>query len=133
MYDWSLAGSVAAGEQEPPAVLDDASVVAGRQPLRPGAAGKRDQLGKAEAPVAADARVRRLPRGVAAHERLDHGAPELLAQIERHVRQAEPVAGRAGREHGLGRAAGALGVRAARIEPEPESDADRLRARRVAE
>ena len=106
-------------------MLDDASVVAGRQPLGPGAAGKRNQLGKAKAPVAADARVRRLPCGVAAHERLDHGAPELFAQIERHVRQTEPVAGGAGREHCLRRAAGALGVRAARIEPEPESDADR--------
>ena len=72
------------------------------------------------------------PRRVAAHERLDDGAPELLAQVERDVRQAEPVARGAGGEHGLRRAAGALGVGAVRIEPEPESDADRLAARRVA-
>ena len=48
------------------------------------------------------------------------------------MRQPERVAGRARGEHGLGRAAGALGVGPVRVEPEAERDADRVRARRGA-
>src|SRR6185312_1915709 len=103
---------VGAGEEQLPVALDDPRVVAGRQPLGAGALGEREQLGEAEAAVAADARVRRLAGRVAAHERLDHCAAELLAQVERDVRKPSPVTGRAGRQHGLRRAAGALRVRA---------------------
>ena len=103
--------------------------MAGREPRGAGALGEREQLGEAEAAVAADARVRRLAARVAADERRDDGAAELLAEVERDVRQAELVAGRAGGEHRLGRAARALGVGPLRIEPEPQRDADRLRAR----
>ena len=70
MYDWSLSGSARAGEELPAAVLDDARVVAGREPRRAGAAREREQLREAEAPVAARARVRRLAARVALDERL---------------------------------------------------------------
>ena len=72
--------------------------------------GESEQLVEAEAAVAAPARIRRLAACVPLDERLDDGAPELLAEIERHVREPERVTGLAGRDHGLGRAAGALGV-----------------------
>ena len=42
------------------------------------------------------------------------------------MRQAERVAGLARGDHGLGRAAGALGVGPLRVEPEPQRDADRV-------
>ena len=85
---------------------------------------KREQLAEAEAPVAADARVRRLAAGVSVDERLDDRAPELLAQIERDVWDAEPMARLASRDHRRRRTAGALRVGALRIEPEPERHAD---------
>ena len=75
-----------------------------------GAAREGEQLGEAEAAVAADARVRRLAARVAAHEGRDDGTAELLAQVERHVRKPEPMARLARGDHRLGRAAGALGV-----------------------
>ena len=43
------------------------------------------------------------------------------------MRQAERVAGLARGDHRLRRAAGALGVRPGRVEPEPQRDADRVR------
>ena len=45
------------------------------------------------------------------------------------MRQAEAVAGRARGQHGLGRAAGALGIGAVRVEPEAQRRADGLEAR----
>jgi hypothetical protein len=45
------------------------------------------------------------------------------------VRDPEAVAGRARGDHGLGRAAGSVGVGALRVEPEPQRHADRVRAR----
>ena len=117
-----------AREQPPAVALDDSRVVA--RPELPGAGPgrEREQLVEAEAAVAAPARVRRLAARVPLDERLDDGAAELLAQIERHVREPERVTGLPGRDHGLRRAAGALGVGPLRIEPEPERDSDRLRA-----
>ena len=67
------------------------------------------------------------PARVAADERLDDGPAELVAQVERHVRQAERVTRLARGDHGVRRAAGALRVRAGRVEPEPQGHADRLR------
>ena len=83
------------------AVLDDPSVVARREPRRARALGEGEQLGEAEAPVATDARVRGLSLGVPPHERRDDCAPELLPEVERHVRAPERVAGLARRDHGL--------------------------------
>ena len=116
-----------AREEETAVSLDDARVVAGRQPLGAGTPREREQLGEAEAAVAAGARVRRLAAGVAADEGRDNRAPELLAQVERHVRHAEPVTRLARGDHALGRAAGALRIRSVRIEPETEGDPDRVR------
>src|SRR5579885_355150 len=115
------------GEERHAVAADDARVVTGREACRSGPAREGEQLGEAEAAVAADARVRRLAARVAAHERLDDGAPERPAQVERDVRQPERVARLARREHRARRAARALRVRPARVEPEPQRHADRLR------
>src|SRR5688500_3315656 len=101
----------------------DARVVARGEPGGPGTAREGEQLGEAEAAVAADARVRRLAARVAADERRDDRPPELVSQVEGDVRQAERVAGLARREHGLRRAAGTFDVRARGVDPEPEGDA----------
>jgi len=92
----------AAGEQPAAAMLDDAGVVAGGEPVAACATREREQLREAEAAVAANARVRRLTAGVAADERRDHGAAELLAQVEGDVREPELVARLARSQHGRG-------------------------------
>src|SRR5262249_35412674 len=74
-----LAGIGRASEQTPAAAIGDGCIVGRGEPGRSGALGERQQLGEAEAPVAANAGVRRLAAPVAAHERLDHGAAKLLA------------------------------------------------------
>ena len=107
--------------------LDDPRVVAGRKPRRADAVGEGDELVEAEAAVATHARVRRRAGRVTGDEGLDDRAAELLAQVESDVREPARVAGRARLDHGRGRAAGALGVAAVRIDPEPERDADRGR------
>ena len=96
------------------AMLRDTRIVAGRKPVAAGAPRKREQLGEAEAAVAADARIRRLAARVSPHERRHDRAAKLLAQVERDVRKAEPVARLARRDHGFGRAAGPVRVRARR-------------------
>ena len=88
-------------EQQPAAVLADARVVTGREPVAPRALREREQLGEAEGAVAANARVRRLAARVPAHEAGDDRLSELLAQVEGHVRQAEPVTRLTRRDHGL--------------------------------
>src|SRR5436190_12569791 len=80
-------------EQGAPAVLDDTGVVAGDEHVGAGAAREREQAPEAERAVAAHAGVRRLAARVPSHERADDRAPEVLAQVERHVRHAERVAG----------------------------------------
>ena len=119
-------GSAAAREQEPAVTLDDPGVVAGREAGGADPPREGEQLGEPEAAVAADARVRRLAPRVAAHERADDGAPEPLAEVEREVRDPEPVAGLARRDDRRGRAAGSIGVRPARVDPEAQRDPDRL-------
>src|SRR5262249_35828883 len=103
-----------------------ACVVARREAVAAGAPCEREQLREAEGSVAADARVRGLTACVTLDEGADDRAPELLAQVEGHMREPEPVGRLTGRDDRLGRAARALGVRAVRIEPEPERDADRV-------
>ena len=124
-----LGGVAAAGDQPDPGSLDDARVVAGPEDVGTGPRGEGDEDVEAERSVAAHARVRRQALRVALDERLDDLGAELLAQIERDVRQPEPVAGLARGDDGVGRAAGALGARAGRVEPEAERDADRVRGR----
>ena len=112
-------------------MLDDSRVMPGREPRRAGALREREQLAEAERAVAARAGVRRLAARIAANERLDDGAPELLAEVERHVREAEAVARAARRADRVGRAAGSLAVRRCGIDPEPKRDTDRVRASRA--
>jgi hypothetical protein len=88
---------------------------------------EREQLGEAKASVAAHAWIRRLAAGVPADEGLDHRTAEPLAQIERHVWDAQAVTGLARGDHGLGRAARALRVRPLRIGPEAKRHSDRVR------
>ena len=110
-------------------MLDDPGVVPRRKGVCAGAVCERQQPGEAKATVAMDARVGCLAALVAAHERLDHGAPKLVAQVERHVRHAERVTGRASSEDRVGRAASTLSVGPVGIEPEAQSNADRVRQR----
>ena len=116
-------------EQAAAVALDDPCVVTGPERRCTGTVREGEKLVEAEAAVAAPAGIRRLATCVPLHERLDDGGPELLAQVERHVRDAERMAGLTRGDHRLRRAAGALGVRPGGIEPEPQRDPDRLRPR----
>src|SRR5919201_4115288 len=108
-------------------MLDDPRVMPCRQHSRAGPARERKKFREAELSVAADAGVRRVAARIAADERRDDGAAELLPQVERHVRQPERVAGGARGANRLRRAARALGGGTPRVEPEAEGDAERLR------
>ena len=106
------ARSAARASSSAAVALDDARVVAGREPRGADAPREREQLGEAEAAVAADARVRRLAARVAAHER------------RRRPRGGTPRAGRASR-------AGARARGRSRARRSPRSASSR-RARRPA-
>ena len=121
-----LRGIDTAAEQQSSPVLDDACVMAGRELVGACAVCEGEQPREAEAAVAVDARVRRLPTLVTLDKRVDDRAPKLLAQVERHVRHPERVAGRTGSQHRIGRTACALGVGPIRIEPEPKRHTDRV-------
>src|SRR5262249_21164452 len=120
-----LAGVERTGERRRSVVVDDARVVAGGEPCSSDPVGEGDELVEAEAAVAAYARVRRQPRRVPVDERPDDDSPELLAQVERDMRDPARVTGRARLDHGRRRAAGALGIGAARVDPEAQRDTDR--------
>src|SRR3989442_7009370 len=110
-------------------MLDDPGVVPGREGVRTCAVREGEPLGEAKAAVAMDAWVGRLAAFVAAHERLDHRAAKLFAQVERHVWDTERMTSSACSKDRIGRAASTLGIGPVRIEPEPQSDADRVRQR----
>ena len=116
-------------EQAPATVPDDAGVVAGCEAGRSGTFGERKQFGESERSVASDARVRRLAASVAADEGGHDRAPELVAKIERHVRQAQAVTRLARCEHGAGGAARALAVGPSRIDPQAQRHTYGVRAR----
>ena len=118
------------GDRTAPCALDELRVMAGREPAGAHAIGEGKQLVEAEAAVAADTGVRRRAPRVGACERLDDRAAELLAQVERHVRQPSLVTGAPRRDHRGRRAARPLVVRRGRVDPEPERHADRVHARR---
>ena len=111
------------------AAAADAGVVAGGDPAR-----RRSRSANAASAanrndaVAAHARVGRAPGAVLGDELLHHLVVELLAQVEADVRHPERVAGRPRRAHRLRRAAGALAVGRAGVDPQPQGDADRLEA-----
>ena len=93
MYDWSLRGSAARATRAQPVSLDDAGVVAGPESVRPGPRREGDERVEAERAVAAAARVGGLTLRVPVDEGRDDGRAELLAQVERDVRQTELVTG----------------------------------------
>ncbi len=118
------------GDRRSAVALDDTRVVTGREPRGTDPVREREQLVEAEAPVAADARVRRLARRIVTRERLDDGRAELLAEVERDVRDPEAMARLASRDHRRGRAADALARRSVRVDPEAQRHADRALAGR---
>ena len=108
-------------------MLDHARVVPGPERVRPGALGEREQRVEAERAVAGGAGVRRVARRVARRERVDHRGDELLAEVERDVREAERVTAGAGGCDCLGGAAGPLGRGARRVLPEAKRHTYRVR------
>src|SRR5439155_2332943 len=107
-----------ARQQAPSAILDDARVVTGGEPVRTRPPRELEQPPEAERPVAANAGIRRLAARIRMHERIDDRLTELVAKVERHVRHPERVTGLACGDDGLGRATGALRVGPFGIEPE---------------
>ena len=97
-----------AGQELAPAVFDDPRVVAGCEPRSSGAAREREQLRKAETPVAARTGIRRLAPRVPLDERTDDCKAEGFTCVERDVRDAACVTRLARGDHRLGRAAGTL-------------------------
>ena len=128
MYDWSFASSAPRCRSSPAAMLCDPRVVAGREPVAAGARANASSSAKRKLPLQRTHGFGVSPRAYARTNGVTIGATELLAQIERDVRKAQPMAGLARSDHRLRRAAGALGVGAVGIEPEAERDADRVPA-----
>jgi hypothetical protein len=92
------------------AVGGAARVVAGRQRRRAEPVGEAEHRVEADVAVAAHAGVRRQPVGVPAQPGSDDPVAELVAQVEREMRQAELVREPPGTAHRSGRAAGGLPV-----------------------
>ena len=114
-------------DEAEPVALDDAGVVTRPQLVCAGTPCKCHELVESKRPVAAHARIRRLPRVVRMREWIDDRVLELLAQVERHVREPALVT-RGPRRCDRGRrAARALGVGRSRVLPEPERHPDRVR------
>ena len=126
MYDWSLRSSSGAREQPSAAVLDDACVVAGDE-ARPRRHDARSASSspKRKPPLQVMHGFGVSPRRYPATNGVDDGPAEFVPQVERDVRHAERMARLPRREHGVGRAAGAFGVRSVGIEPEAECHPDR--------
>ena len=122
-----MCSSAARATSRQPVALDDARVVARPQLVCARTPRKCHELVESKRPVAAHARIRRLPRFVGVRERIDDRVLELLAQVERHVREAALVTRRPRRCDRGRRAACALGVGRSRVLPEPERHADRVR------
>jgi hypothetical protein len=76
--------------------------VAGGQALRAERGRQVEHAVETHETVAAHARVGRAAGGVLGHEVVDHAGLEVLAQVERDVRQVERVRQRAGARHRLG-------------------------------
>ena len=115
-------------EQRSPAMLHDPRVVTRGESRCSDPAREREERRKAERTVAADAGVRRLTPRIRGYERRDDCSPELLALVERDVRDTETMAELPRRDHRLRRATGAIGIWSGRIEPQPQRDPDRIQA-----
>src|SRR3954469_1900406 len=92
------------------AVVRAPRVVAGRERPRPEAVGERKHRVEPDVAVAADARVRRQACLVVLEPWVDDARAELVAEVEREVREAHAVGERPGLADGVGRAARALAV-----------------------
>ena len=102
-------GRIGGGAQQ--AVVGHPRVVAGGERRRaPSASASVEHRVQAHVAVAADARVRGLPRRVAGQERLDDARAELRPQVEREVREAHAVRDRRASRTASARAAGGGGV-----------------------
>ena len=124
-----LGGVGPAGDEGGPRAALDPGVVAGRDPDGPEPVGRIRDRREAERAVAAHARVGRAAAGVRRDELVDDRSLELLAQVDRKVRDAEGVARPPRGPHRVGRAAGPLGVGRVRVDPQPKGHADGLHPR----
>src|SRR4051794_4058881 len=93
---------VAAGDQPQPLALDDPRVVPRPEDIGAGALGELDERIEPKPPVAAHARVRGQTLRVALDERPHDRSAELLTQVERDVRQTEPMTRLTGSDDGIG-------------------------------
>ena len=93
---------VAAGDQPQPVALDDPRVVPRPEHIGAGALGEVDERVEPKTSVAAHARVRGQALRVALDERPHDRGAELLTQVERDVRQTEPMTRLAGSDDGIG-------------------------------
>ena len=112
MYVWSLAAIGRDAQQRAGVIVAfrDACVVAGGQAVAAEAVGELQHRVEADVAVAPDARVRGLTGGERRDERLDHAGAELVAQIDREVRETHRVRERPRLRDRRGRTAAALGV-----------------------
>src|SRR5437867_5337207 len=88
-----------AGEEPPPLVVDDSSVMTGAQRFRAGSPRECEQSREAKAAVAVNTGVRGLSALVPSNERIDHGPAKRFAQVEGDMRHSEAVTRRAGGQH----------------------------------
>ena len=87
------------------------------------------ELVESKRAVAAHARIGSLTGAIRVDERVDDRALELLAEIERHVRDPEAVTRRSRSRDRRRRAAGTLGVRRSGVLPQAKGHADRVLTR----
>ena len=119
-----LGGVGPAGDEGRPGAVLDPGVVPRRDPGGAQPVGDLRDRREAERAVAAHAGVGGAPAGVRRHEVVDDRPPEAVTQVDRQVRDAEGVARPARGSHRVGRAAGPLGVRRVRVDPQPKRHAD---------
>ncbi len=121
-------GRVGGCPQQRPALiagLRQAGVVAGRELLRPQPLAEFQHRVEPHVAVAADARIGSLAVRVAGDERFDDAGPELVAQVDREVREAHRMRQRPRLGDGRRRAAAALRV-VLGVRPQLERDRDRI-------
>ena len=119
----------AASDELHAVTLDDPRVM-----TRPQLVGSRTlrechELVESKRAVAAHARIGSLAGAIRVDERVDDRALELLAEVERHVRDPEAVTRRSRSRDRRGRAAGTLGVRRSGVLPQAKGHADRVLTR----
>src|SRR5439155_26020418 len=86
------------GEEPPPLVLDDSSVMTGGQRFRTGSPRKCEQSSEAKAAVAVNAGIRRLSALVPSNKRIDDCPAKRFAPVEGDMRHSEAGKRPAGRQ-----------------------------------